>query len=271
LFNELSNTEIRSLFELINSKFKVDFTEYSLPTMQRRVDRVMKLFSLRNMQELHDLVLSDGDIFPIIRNELTVTTTEMFRDIPFWKSIINNVLPEIKAKSHFDIWSNGCSSGEELYSLAIILLENNLLDKVTLIGSDINSEKLDIARKGVFDRKLVDLYAKYYKELGGKKSLFDYIQLINSNEYQFIDKLRNAVSFEYIDTVKELPNRTFDLILTRNVLIYFRMELQELVVSNLVNQLNPSGFFALGLQENISWCNSYHQFTKLFDSNLYQK
>ncbi len=271
MFNELSNTEIRSLFELINSKFKVDFTEYSLPTMQRRVDRVMKLFSLRDMQELKDLVLSDGDIFPIIRNELTVTTTEMFRDIPFWKSVLHNVIPVVKSKSHFDIWSNGCSSGEELYSLAIILFENGLLDKVSLLGSDINSEKLESARQGVFDRKLVDLYEKYYQELGGKNSLFDYIQLINENQYQFIDHLRDAVRFEYIDTIKELPTQTFDFILTRNVLIYFRMELQELVVGNLINHLNPTGFFALGIQENISWCKEYQQLSKLFDSNLFQK
>lgn len=271
MFNELSHTEIRSLFEMINSKFKVDFTEYSLPTMQRRVDRLMKLFSLRDVQELKDLVLSDGGVFPIIRNELTVTTTEMFRDIPFWKSIISNVIPVIKSKEHFSIWSNGCSSGEELYSMAIILSEYNLIDKVTLRGTDINSEKLDKASQGVFDRKYFDLYNSYYKELGGKHSLDNYVEIINERECRFKEFIRNSVSFEYVDTIKSLPESTFDFIFTRNVLIYFRMELQDLVVGNLIEKLNSNGFFALGYQENISWCKSYVKLTSELEANLYVK
>jgi chemotaxis protein methyltransferase CheR len=266
-----TNTEIHTILELINSKFNVDFTEYSKPTMGRRLDRLMKLFSLRNIQEIKDLLLADSTIFPIFRNELTVTTTELFRDISFWKDLKETLIPKIKSTSSFTIWSNGCSSGEELYSIAILLSEFGLLDKVKLIGSDINTEKLEIAKSGLIDSKLFHLYEGYYKEIFNENLLSKYIIKHSNFQYQFIPELRNTIDFEYIDTIQELPNFKYDFILMRNVLIYFNMELQNKVIGKVLNQLNPNGFFALGMQENISWCDSYSELTPLTESNIFTK
>lgn len=258
MFLELNQTELHPLLEFTFQKFGFDFRGYGLNSLKRRIERFLKIFGLRNIHELIQLLENNPSLFENFRNELTVNTTEMFRDVSFWKVVNQQLIPTLKDKKHIRIWHNGCSTGEEVYSLAILLKEANLLDKCTITGTDINTDALKLGTKGIYKKRYIEIYDANYKSItNSSESLFQYGNLIDENHFQFDESLRNKIHFDYFDVIQNHKDEVYDLILTRNVLIYFTMGVQNQVMNKLYHNLNREGHICFGYKENITWCSTF--------------
>ena len=273
MFIDINQTELHPLLEFVFQKYTFDFRGYSLNTLKRRVERFVKLFGLRNIHELIQLLENNPAIFDTFRNELTVNTTEMFRDETFWRAIKQEIIPQLALKKEIRIWHNGCSTGEEVYSLAILLENAGILHKASITGTDINTEALKTATKGEYKKRYVDIYNENYKKINGAtSSIYDYGTPTNGDQFQFNSTLRNKINFHYFDDIQGYSEEIYDLILSRNVLIYFTMGLQNQVMSKLFHNLNHNGFIAFGIKENLTWSSSF-KYLKEFNSEnkIYQK
>ena len=273
MFLELNQTELHPLLEFTYQRFGFDFRGYGLSSLKRRIERFLKLFGLRNIHELIHLLENNPTLFDNFRNELTVNTTEMFRDLSFWKVIQQQLIPSIQNKKSIRIWHNGCSTGEEVYSLAILLLEAGLLDKCSIIGTDINTDAIKTAKKGIYKSRYIDIYSNYYREItGSTDSLHKYGSSIDENQFQFNEELRNKIHFDYFDVIQHHKDEVFELILSRNVLIYFTMGLQNQVMNKLYHNLNREGHICFGYKENITWCSTYKYLTEFSsEEKIYER
>jgi len=266
----ISFEELEDVIHLVNKVHGYDFNEYSRASLKRRVSRVMGLRKL-SLFELNNRLVNDNDFFEYFLKEITVNVTEMFRDPDFFNILREKVLPYLSSYQQINIWTAGCSTGEELYSLAILLQEQGLLGRSLLYGTDVNSDVIDHAKKGIYDLKNMKLYSENYRESGTRHSLSEYYTamydaaVINQN-------LRDKTSFSIHNLVSDGVFNQFQLISCRNVLIYFTVSLQEKVIQLLYDSLQPLGFLCLGSKESLR-NEAIARCFKLIDkkSNIYQK
>jgi chemotaxis protein methyltransferase CheR len=235
-----------------------DFFNYSSPSLIRRFQRYIDLKKITSLNELFELVNSDSAILNEFIEEITVNVTEMFRDPYFFKIIREKVLPELKNNSPLKIWHAGCSTGEEVYSMAIVLKEQGVLDNCIIYATDINQSVLEHARRGVYSLDNLKQYEQNYKESEAKGNFKDYYEIKNG-EAVMDPSLREKIIFSSHNLVSDRGFNKFDLIVCRNVLIYFNKELQSEVLQTFYDSLNPKGFLALGSKESLL-------FTSIFNS-----
>lgn len=260
---EVVERDIRNFQETIRNHSDYDFTDYSLTSLRRRLTKILMEFDME-MDELAMGLRSDNNFLEKIVRKLTVHTTELFRDPDIWKKIRTDLLPAFREKSSIHIWHPGCSTGQEIFSMLMLLDDMELLEKSNIYGSDINPDVIEVARKGRykyhfnqsylenFDRVLLNgsgnsswSQRKHWKKYFSIDETRDFIQM---NEY-----LRSKPHYRKIDLVKD-PNLfrvKFDMIVCRNVIIYFNNELQNKVFDLFLENLNPSGILLLGVHESI--------------------
>lgn len=260
---EVVEKDIRSFQETIRNHSDYDFTGYSLTSLRRRLTRILLEFDME-MEELNQGLRADGDFLERIVRKLTVHTTELFRDPEIWKKIKTELLPSFRDKPAINIWHPGCSTGQEIYSMMMLLEELGLLDKSRIYGSDINPDVIETAREGKykyhfnqsylenFDRVLLNGSGtpsknnkKYWKKYFSIDEIRDVIQMK--------DYLCTKPVYKKLDLVKD-PNLflvKFDLIVCRNVIIYFNNELQNRVFDLFHENLNDGGTLLLGVHESI--------------------
>lgn len=227
-----------------------DFFHYSSPSLIRRFQRFIDLKKISSLGELFRLMENDPEVMNEFIEEITVNVTEMYRDPYFFKIIREKVLPEISRRGPLKIWHAGCSTGEEVYSMAIELKEHNLLDNCIIYATDINQSVLEQARKGTYSLENIRLYENNYRESEGKGSLKNYVEIRNG-EAVMDPVLREKMIFSTHNLVSDKGFNSFDLIVCRNVLIYFNKELQNTVLQTFYDSLNPEGFLALGSKETL--------------------
>jgi chemotaxis protein methyltransferase CheR len=272
MFIEIALNDIHPLLNQIEEQFHFDLREYSTATLRRRIHRILLLFHLRNLDEFSDLLKNDPSIFPMLLNELTVNTTEMFRDVDCWKSISKELIPKFPKNQAFKVWHNGCSSGEEVYSFLILAMEAGLDDQLELIGTDVNTSCLEVARSGIYEMKFMDKYNQQYIASGGKKSLFDYGETLGDHYFQFHQSVRDKVTFSYLDIIQDGGVPECDMIFSRNVLIYFMMPLQERIFSKIYSCLKKDAYFCLGKNENLAWTIDFKNMKESFENKyIFQK
>lgn len=195
----------------------------------------------------------------------------MFRDPGFYKSLQENVLPYLASFQHIKVWNAGCSTGEEVYSYAILLKEQGLYERSLLYGTDINSDVLEHARNGVYDLRKMKLYTENYRESGAVRSLVNYY----TAQYDAAcihNELKAKTLFSIHNLVSDGVFNEFQLISCRNVLIYFTVNLQQKVMQLFYDSLQPLGFLCLGSKERLRNESVAERF-KLIDKkfNIYQK
>jgi chemotaxis protein methyltransferase CheR len=239
-----------------------DFSNYSAPSLMRRFQRYAEIKRLQSTEELLNLIRSDSRILNEFIEEITVNVTEMFRDPYFFKIIREQVLPQLKNSSPMKIWHAGCSSGEEVYSMAIVLKEEGLLEKAIIYATDINQSVLETARKGIFNLDNLKLYENNYKESEAVGNFKNYIEIKNG-EAVISSEIREKIIFSTHNLVSDGGFNKFDLIVCRNVLIYFNKELQNAVLQTFYESLNPGGFLALGSKESIMFSPVHHVLEEL--------
>lgn len=259
----ISNQDLLLFINLIKSASSYDFSEYSDKSLKRRLAKVM----IDQKLDLNGLLvqLKSNPVFlEQVVKDITVNTTELFRDPNIWQILKYNVLPKFKNQQSINIWHAGCSTGQEVYSMLMLLNELNLFDKAKVYGTDINSDVLQIAKKGTykyrFNINYLDNFDKAIKE-----NPYNYEALLDIpyEKYFTIDKTKDIIKmnpfllekpvFKKHDLVKDgnIFYVKFDLILCRNVIIYFNYELQNKVFELFHNNIYPNGYLLLGMHESI--------------------
>ena len=266
----IADSELQSLIHLIKNVHGFDFGNYSMASFKRRISRIMDLEKLSYFY-LSDQLVNDEAYFDHFLAEVTVNITEMFRDPTFFKSVKEHIIPYLKSYQHIKVWSAGCSTGEELYSFAILFNEEQLYDRSFFYGTDINQDVLIHAKEGIYDLQKMKLYSENYLQLGGNKSLANYYTA-KYDAVTLIRKLKKNVLFSVHNLVSDGAFNEFQLISCRNVLIYFDAELQEKVIKLFYESLANFGFLCIGSKESIR-NNELAKKFKLIDkkNNIYQK
>lgn len=253
-------SEIRRLTELVKEYYNFDFTNYAMSSLRRRIQRVLDLYKFNTVDNLIKRLEKDAAFFDEFLSEVTVNVTEMFRDPAFWRELRDQVIPNILLNhANVSIWHAGCSSGEEVFSMAILLKEMGMLDKVKIVATDIDKPILDRARNGCYSLKNMDLNEKNYIRFQGRFSLRDYYSEHNGKAYMDPSLLRN-VSFRKHDLVTGEPFSKFDIILCRNVMIYFNQNLQNTVLNKLHSSLFKYSYLCIGSKESLIWCDISSKF-----------
>ncbi|OHX15040.1 hypothetical protein BI347_13385 [Chromobacterium sphagni] len=232
------------------SHYGYDFRHYQRESLQRRILNLMTQFNLRNFAEFQRAVLSDAALFERLCAELPVGVTSFFRHPAQLRQLREEVLPYLASFPMIKLWSAGCSTGEEAYSLAIILDELGLLDRSHLFATDLNPYLLELGSSGLFPSGPLAVNREHYLASGGPR-LFDAYLSGNGRFLAIDDRLRQRILFHRHSLTDEGIFNEFQLILCRNVLIYFDAELQRQVLRRFARSLHAEGFLALGPQDGL--------------------
>lgn len=256
---DIDINDLKRISELIYQKYHYDFRNYAMSSFKRRVLRIMELKKL----SVDSLIkkLNDNPIFiNEFLDELTVNVTEMFRDPSFWRIMREEIIPAIMLNhKQFKIWHAGCSSGEEVLSMCIMLKEMGILHDVTMIATDLDVNILERAKSGIYPAKNMELNEKNYIRFQGTGSFKDYYREENGMAL-FPKELLANVSFRRHDLVLGDVFNKFDLILCRNVMIYFNQSLQNEVLKKFHESLFKYGYLAIGSKESLIWCDYSNRF-----------
>lgn len=255
MIKEIELNDVSSIISVFRDVSGVDFSNYAPSSLKRRFIRFMELKKVTDTRELLSLTKTNQQFAQEFLNEVTVNVTEMFRDPDFWKGIKQLVLPALAEKETIRIWHAACSSGEEVFSMAILLKEYGILDKAEILGTDINMQALDHANLGIQSKKKFHLSNQNYKDLKTQNLLSDYFD-IEKNHNTLKKDIMKHIYFKRNDLVSGGSASKFDLILCRNVFIYFNRNLQEKVLHMFSGCLNKDGFLGIGSKESIAWCRS---------------
>ncbi|HVW97400.1 MAG TPA: protein-glutamate O-methyltransferase CheR [Mucilaginibacter sp.] len=266
----LNEEQITELIDLVKRVHGFDFSDYSKASLRRRLNRVMMIKKLGFYDLKHALVNSQ-EFFQTFLEEVTVNVTEMFRDPSFYRALDTQVIPYLSTYQHIKIWSAGCSSGEEVYSLAILMEQARLKHKSFIYGTDVNTVVLKEARLGIYSYRNIKSYAENYQMAGMKGSLTDYFTTLY-DAATIHSELKTNTLFSVHNLISDTVFNEFQLISCRNVFIYFETQLQERVLELFYKSLCPHGFLCLGSKETIR----SDAFKKKFKAinqkeNIYQK
>ena len=244
--------EVDLLLTGIKQRYGYDFTHYSHASLMRRLDKAREQVKVTRFTELLDKLLYDEKCFDDFLKIMSITVTDMFRDPLFYKAVREQLVPVLKTFPFVKIWHAGCATGEEVYSMALLLHEEGFLDRARIYATDFNKHSLDIAEKGVYPAKNLKTYAANYQEAGGKVEFSDYY----SDGYELIkfkDFLKERITFSYHNLVTDGVFGEMNLICCRNVLIYFDKTLQDHVLFKLSDSLRHGGFLCLGNKESLNF------------------
>lgn len=260
---EVVGKDIRSFQETVRDHSEYDFTQYSHTSLRRRLTRILLEFEV-DMEGLNHRMKNDQEFLERIVKKLTVHTTELFRDPDIWKKIKHVLLPSLRDKSTVRIWHPGCSTGQEIYSMMMVLDELEMLEKTDIYGSDINPDVIEVAREGAYKYHFNQSYLENFdrvmmngsgvSSLSNRKYWKKYFHIDETHDLiRMNDYLCKKPVYKKLDLVKDsnLFLVKFDLIVCRNVIIYFNNELQNRVFDLFYNNLNDSGTLILGVHESI--------------------
>ncbi len=250
--DEIEKIEIDLLLEAIYRCYGYDFRGYALPFIQRRIHHRVRNEKLPSISALQEKILHDPAVMESMFCDFSINVTEMFRDPSFFKVLRTRVFPKLRDKSTIRIWHVGSSTGEEVYSMAILLYEEGLYEKSKIYATDINESNLSKAKKGVFSIDGMQQYTQNYFEAGGKRAFSEYYKAIGE-QVVFRPFLQTNVIFAQHNLVTDHSFNEFDIIICRNVLIYFNKELQNKVHQLLYESLSLEGFLGLGKREGIKF------------------
>lgn len=259
MITELDIADLKRITELVKLKYNYDFTNYAMSSFKRRIIRILEMQNI-TVDTLLRKISDSPQYFEEFLNEITVNVTEMFRDPSFWRVMRDDVIPAILLNhKNFKIWHAGCSSGEEVLSMCILLREMGIENNVTIIATDLDSSILNKAMVGAQNAKNLELNEKNYIRFQGSRDFSDYYTVKN-NKAIFDPSLLNNVSFRKHDLVTGEVFNKFDLILCRNVMIYFNQKLQNEVLKKFHESLFKYGYLAIGSKESLIWCDIVNKF-----------
>jgi chemotaxis protein methyltransferase CheR len=251
--------ELKLLIEAIYLRYSYDFRDYSSASLKRRVLLALKQMHCESISELQRRILYDPQAFMELLQFLTIPVSEMFRDPSYYLALREQVIPVLCTYPSLKIWIAGCSTGEEVYSMAILLKEAGLLDRTILYATDINPRSLERARQGIFNIDNMRQYTSNYQGAGGKHSLSDYYTA--AYDSAIMDKsLKENITFADHSLATDSVFAETQLISCRNVLIYFNKPLQNRAFGLFYDSLCHRGFLGLGSKETVEFSGYAEQF-----------
>jgi len=254
--------ELRMLVEAVYLKYNYDFRDYTGASQKRRVLVALRQMDCATVSELQAKVLHQPEAFSQLLQYLTIPVSEMFRDPEYFAAIRNQVVPHLRTYPSLKIWVAGCSTGEEVYSLAILLHEEGLLERTMIYATDINPVSLDAARRGVFPLDRMRLFTENYQKSGGKRAFSDYYTAAYGGAL-FERMLVENVTFADHSLATDSVFSETHFVSCRNVMIYFNRRLQNRVLGLFHESLCYRGFLGLGSKESIDFSHYAHRFEPL--------
>jgi chemotaxis protein methyltransferase CheR len=271
IVEDIGTRDIKRIIAAIHESGGIDFSNYAFSSFKRRILRFTSINKVRDVESFIEKIRSDPSYADSLSEEITVNVTEMFRDPSFWSLLRDTILPQVRKKGSINIWHAACSTGEEVYSMAILLHESGLLDRADIVATDLNNNVLKVAEKGIYPVRYQETNSKNYIKFGGKKDISNYYTIIDRKLHFDRELIRN-VKFMCHNLAQDGPVSVFDLILCRNVLIYFNFELQERVIKTFYESMQAGSFLAIGSKESIRWCKVSNYFREeSFDEKVYRK
>jgi chemotaxis protein methyltransferase CheR len=274
----ITDQDLLYFVSTLKNSSKYDFTEYSDKSMKRRLQKVLSDYNL-SISELTLSLRSNPEFTEKIVREITVNTTELFRDPQVWHNLRSRILPRFKNNKTINIWHAGCSTGQEVYSMLILLNEMGMLDKAKIFASDLNTDVLEEAKKGVYRYRFNIGYLDNFDKVIKQNPLnYEEFNDVPYENYFSIDKVKDTITmnknlteipiFRKHDLVKDgnLFFAKFDLILCRNVIIYFNYSLQNKVFDLFHSNLYTKGVLLLGMHETIlgPWASKFEKLGQVY-------
>ena len=263
--------ELPLLLEAIHLKYGYDFRRYATSSLKRRFEQALEHFGCRSLSALQERVLREPEVMGGLLAHLTVQVSEMFRDPSFYRSMREKVVPYLRTYPSLKVWIPGCATGEEVYSLAILLREEGLLDRTLIYATDISPEALRKAEAGIYELARMADFSKAYRDAGGPASLSDYYTA-GYNAAVFDKTLRQGVLFSDHSLATDSVFAEVQLVTCRNVLIYFDRVLQDRAVALFRDSLCRKGFLGLGSRETLAFSSQAAEFAEFVrEERIYQR
>lgn len=267
----ITTEELDELIMAIRRHYGYDFSDYSRASFQRQVLRCMTKAVIPTSDDMIGKLLHDRPFFDWFLESVTVNVTEMFRDPGFYTDLRTKILPALASYPIIKIWHAGCSTGEEVYSMAILLQEANLLNRTRIYATDINPANLEKARQGIIPLQAMKEYTANYMQSGGTNQFSSYYSA-RYNHAIIHKEIRQNIIFLQHNLVTDQVFNEFHLICCRNVLIYFNRDLQNRVFGLFADSLAPLGYMALGLKESLLMTDVRPQFETIgSQTKLYRR
>jgi chemotaxis protein methyltransferase CheR len=263
--------EFRLLIEAIYQVYHYDFRGYAAASLKRRLRTALLRFECRTLSQLQDRLINEPAFFGSLLNFLTVPVSEMFRDPGYFRAIREQVVPLLRTYPSIKVWVAGCSTGEEVYSLAILLREEGLLERTLIYATDINPQTLEKAQAGVYDVDRIATFTDSHQRSGGRSSLSDYYVAAYGRAV-FDKSLRRRVVFSDHSLATDSVFAEVQLVSCRNVLIYFNRELQDRALRLFREALCRKGFLGIGSKESIRFSSEAGAFDDFVrDERIFRK
>lgn len=268
---DIESVKFELLIDAVNKRYGYDFSQYSKMSLHRRINDFMRTENINSYYKVIELVIEDELFFNKFLSGVSVNVTEMFRDEYFYKVLREKVIPVLKTYPSIKIWHAGCATGEEAYSLAILFEEEGILDRSVIYATDINHKALEIADSGIYSVDQMKKYTSNYHKAGGQNDFSDYYYA-KYNSCIIKHLIRDKICFFQHNLVADKTFNQMNLILCRNVLIYFDRELQNKVLNLFNDSSSYYSFLCLGMKETLSGtsvCNNYSVLDQ--KAKIYQK
>ncbi|WP_447785721.1 CheR family methyltransferase [Stenotrophomonas bentonitica] len=268
---ELFDLELRLLLEAVYQRYHYDFRDYALASLRRRMRHAMARFECDNMGELQHRLLHEPETFALAMQYFTVQVSEMFRDPAYFRMLREHAIPVLRTYPSIKLWIAGCSTGEEVWSLAILLQEEGLLDRAIIYATDINPDALEAAETGAFALDRMAQFSRNYLEAGGTGSLSDYYSS-GYGSVVFDRRLKRNIVFADHSLATDTVFSEVHLVSCRNVLIYFQRALQDRAIGLFHEALVHRGFLGLGSKESLQFGEHADEFEACArEQRLYRK
>jgi chemotaxis protein methyltransferase CheR len=265
------DAELGSLLNAIFQRYHYDFRAYATASLKRRVRSALTHFGYETLAVLEERVSRDPQLFSELLRFLTVQVSDLFRDPSYYRSLREKVVPYLRTYPSLKIWVAGCATGEEAYSLAILLAEEGLLERTLIYATDISPESLRAAEAGIYGVERFKRFSENYLAAGGKASLSDYYTARYSSAV-FDRVLKKAILFSDHSLATDSAFAEVELVSCRNVLIYFERELQDRAIGVLRASLCRKGFLGLGLKETLRFSAHAPAFVEFVrEDRIYQR
>ena len=258
----LESLELDLLLEAVFRYYGYDFRDYARTSMRRRIGNIMRAEGVETMSALQERVLHRRESWDRFLNGISVNVSAMFRDPNFFLAFRRHAVPLLRTYPFIRIWQAGCSLGEEAYSLAILLEEEGLYDRSLIYATDINESTLRQARDGIYPAEVMQKYTQNYIQSGGTRSFSEYY----TARYDFAivrPALQRNIVFSQHNLVSDGPFNEFNVVLCRNVMIYFNRALQERTHALILNSLAMFGVLGLGSRESLRFLSQERHYEPL--------
>jgi chemotaxis protein methyltransferase CheR len=259
----ITDEELQSISRAIFLRYGIDFSNYEPQSFKRRMSSALQKFEVDNIIDLWRIMLKDNTFVFRLIDAITVGLTELFRNPALWLFLRKELIANLQDKQKINIWHAGCSTGEEVYTMSIVLSEIDLLAKTQIWATDLSGQAIATAEKGSYDDLTFEKYIENYKIYSPTKNLSQYFFHSQEN-WKIYQTFQQHIKFEQHNLTKDAITETFDVIFCRNVMIYFDEVLKIKLIEQFYHALNDDGYFVIGYYDALP--NDYKQFFEIYDA-----